>query len=214
MISGLPKPGHAPQCCIGSLPNRTLPICWSLSLSTAGSGSTKPCLRRINSISSGFPVKNSQPGFAFIARACLPSTAGRVLGRLERDGIHKYILTYHVAKHLLRLCQVPGDTGANAVAGGVHEIDRHDLVLYQVVVKSDLFPFMGSKLHIREKFVPQPFPRSRIIFFTRSSLLSIRAGASLWVCAIEVPVSARPADAAPTSEKKSLLFTLVIFFLL
>src|SRR5207245_11761661 len=58
-------PGQAPHNIKGSLPYRTFPMCWVLSLSMAGSGYVNPRLLRRYSMSLGLPVRKVHPsGFA------------------------------------------------------------------------------------------------------------------------------------------------------
>src|SRR5205807_1862210 len=68
--------GHAAHLSSVSLPYKMTPMCCDLSLSTVGSGSTKPSLRRSFSTSPGFPVRNSQPGLTPLLLAYSWSTLG------------------------------------------------------------------------------------------------------------------------------------------
>src|SRR5215510_12206391 len=75
---------------------------------------------------------------------------GVVLFRIQGERIDEQVFTHSILQRLVNLNQLLRDQWTGPRAGGVHEVDYHLLAMDQVVVKLDLFVFMGEKNAVRE----------------------------------------------------------------
>src|SRR5215510_7970519 len=75
---------------------------------------------------------------------------GVVLFRIQGERIHEQVFTHSILQRPVNLNQLLRDQWTGARAVGVHEVEYRLLAMDQVVVKLDLFVFMGEKNAVRE----------------------------------------------------------------
>src|SRR5205807_4288038 len=85
-----------------------------------------------------------------IALPVFPDRLHCVFLRLQSEGIHVDVATNLVAEQLLHPGQIGGNQGANLVTVSEKEVERHRLVLDQVIVEEHLFALMRSEEHTSE----------------------------------------------------------------
>src|SRR5262249_44822201 len=84
--------------------------------------------------------------------------SGRVFLWLKTEGIHEDLAPNFATQDFLHFDQVRSSARAELVAVGEHEIQGHDAILHQVVVKSDLPAVVGGEGDVREVALVDDFP--------------------------------------------------------
>src|SRR4051812_12825811 len=108
------------------------------------------------------PRRARQEGPAGAYRVALGVVAQhlwRVLDGIKRERVHENVAAYPIAEQLLHPQQVRRDRNTDPAASRVHEVEKDDLVLDEVLVQADRLSLVRDEPQVREVAPANLFPR-------------------------------------------------------